>query len=125
MYLAVANLYDEGFEVSSPSPHMGVLVQLILSITHPPQAKSTAVQALERLSHLNRRTLDVISARIVYYYSLSHEHTGSLESVRRCVSRGCPRVGGKSISCLAVINSASFTRLVACHCVVKSVQMSG
>ena len=51
----------------------------------PLQAKTTATQALERLSHLNRRTLDVIAARIVYYYSLSHEHTGSLESVRRCV----------------------------------------
>ncbi|MEW5319431.1 MAG: hypothetical protein WDW38_010584 [Sanguina aurantia] len=50
-------------------------------------AKSTAVQAMERLSHLNRRTLDVISARIVYYYSLSHEHTGSLESVRSTLLR--------------------------------------
>ncbi|GFR43460.1 hypothetical protein Agub_g4543 [Astrephomene gubernaculifera] len=45
-------------------------------------ARSVADAALARLAHFNRRTLDVIAARIYFYYSLSYEHTGELASIR-------------------------------------------
>lgn len=48
------------------------------------QAKELSIMALERLSALNRRTLDGIAARIYFYYTWAHEQTGQLADVRRC-----------------------------------------
>ena len=39
---------------------------------------------LQRLSVFNRRTMDVLGARVYSYYSLSHERTGTLPEIRRC-----------------------------------------
>lgn len=47
------------------------------------QAKEVSLKALERLSMLNRRTLDGIAARIYFYYAWSHEQLGQLADVRR------------------------------------------
>ncbi len=38
---------------------------------------------MQRLAEFNRRTLDVIAARIYFYYSLTYELTGELASIRR------------------------------------------
>jgi hypothetical protein len=48
------------------------------------QAKDAAVAALQRLSAFNRRSADVLSARLYSYYSLAHERLGQLEDIRRC-----------------------------------------
>lgn len=42
-----------------------------------------ANNAVARVGQFNRRTLDVIAARIYFYYSLSYEHAGELASIRR------------------------------------------
>lgn len=46
------------------------------------QAKEVSSKAVERLSVYNRRTLDVIAARIYFYYSFTHESTGKLDTIR-------------------------------------------
>lgn len=77
-------------EVASPSsviPEIEVYFYLLFLIylTDNKQyelAKETSHQALARLSAFNRRTLDVIAARICFYYSWSHECTGALEDIR-------------------------------------------
>ncbi|CAI5472343.1 unnamed protein product [Closterium sp. Yama58-4] len=38
--------------------------------------------AVRRLQQLNRRTLDVLGARIYFYFSLAHERTNALASIR-------------------------------------------
>lgn len=43
-----------------------------------------AAAAVERVATFNRRTLDVLSARLYSYLSLAHERTGSLPAIRRC-----------------------------------------
>ncbi|KXZ51995.1 hypothetical protein GPECTOR_10g1017 [Gonium pectorale] len=45
-------------------------------------AKAVADNAVSRLSSINRRTLDVIAARIYYYYGLAYEQSGDLASIR-------------------------------------------
>jgi 26S proteasome regulatory subunit N3 len=40
---------------------------------------------MQRLAEFNRRTLDVIAARIYFYFSLAYELTGELASIRRWV----------------------------------------
>ncbi|GLI66345.1 hypothetical protein VaNZ11_010128 [Volvox africanus] len=45
-------------------------------------ARRVAENAIARLAQLNRRTLDVIAARIYFYYSLSYEQGGDLASIR-------------------------------------------
>ena len=47
------------------------------------QVKSVADATLQRLSTFNRRTLDVLTARIYSYFSLGHERTGTLPKIRR------------------------------------------
>mmetsp|Transcript_49983 Transcript_49983/g.159960 ORF Transcript_49983/g.159960 Transcript_49983/m.159960 type:complete len:486 (+) Transcript_49983:407-1864(+) len=47
-----------------------------------PQAKECTTKAIEAMADYNRRTLDVIAARIFFYYSWSHECTDSLEQIR-------------------------------------------
>lgn len=39
---------------------------------------------VKRLADFNRRTLDGLAARLYFYYSLVHEHTGTLADIRRC-----------------------------------------
>uniref|UniRef100_A0A7R9V4F1 PCI domain-containing protein n=1 Tax=Chlamydomonas euryale TaxID=1486919 RepID=A0A7R9V4F1_9CHLO len=46
------------------------------------QAKEVADRAAARLAAFNRRTLDTIAARILYYYSLAYENLGSLSAIR-------------------------------------------
>jgi 26S proteasome regulatory subunit N3 len=48
----------------------------------PLQAQAVAAAAVDRLGAFNRRTLDVIAARIYAYLSLAHERTGSLAAIR-------------------------------------------
>lgn len=38
---------------------------------------------VQRLAAFNRRTLDVLTARIYSYFSLGHERTGTLPKIRR------------------------------------------
>lgn len=40
------------------------------------------MSAVKRLQQLNRRTLDVLAARIYFYYSYSFELTDSLADIR-------------------------------------------
>jgi 26S proteasome regulatory subunit N3 len=46
------------------------------------EAKSCSMSAVKRLQQLNRRTLDVLAARIYFYYSYSFELTDSLADIR-------------------------------------------
>jgi hypothetical protein len=48
------------------------------------QAKALSVAAVERLGSFNRRTLDVLAARLVAYYQLTHERLGEMAAVRGC-----------------------------------------
>ena len=59
-----------------------LLVLLLLLDANDPECKSASVAALNRLSQFNRRTLDALQARIVFYYSLAHERFGELAEVR-------------------------------------------
>jgi 26S proteasome regulatory subunit N3 len=46
------------------------------------QAKVCSSAAIKRLQQFNRRTLDVLAARLYFYYSLSYERTNSLADIR-------------------------------------------
>ncbi|KAJ7567941.1 hypothetical protein O6H91_01G013100 [Diphasiastrum complanatum] len=46
------------------------------------KAKACSSGAIKRLQQLNRRTLDVLAARIYFYYSYSYELTNSLAEIR-------------------------------------------
>ncbi|XP_039065870.1 probable 26S proteasome non-ATPase regulatory subunit 3 [Hibiscus syriacus] len=46
------------------------------------EAKSCSSASIARLKNLNRRTLDVLAARLYFYYSLCYELTGNLVEVR-------------------------------------------
>lgn len=58
---------------------------MLLSAPTPPapQAKEVADTAVCLLKGHNRRTLDVIAARIYFYYSWAYECLGQLVDVRR------------------------------------------
>jgi len=43
-----------------------------------------ATATVQRLGAFNRRTLDVLAARLYHYYSLAHERTDTLPTIRRC-----------------------------------------
>ncbi|KAG2439463.1 hypothetical protein HXX76_004818 [Chlamydomonas incerta] len=45
-------------------------------------ARTVADAAVARAGQFNRRTLDVIAARIYFYYGFAYEQTGELESIR-------------------------------------------
>jgi len=45
-------------------------------------ALACAAEAVDRIKHFNRRTMDVLAARVYFYYSLVHERFGSLEDAR-------------------------------------------
>jgi len=59
-----------------------LLLMNLLDNKKAQQAKEVSIKALQRLSTLNRRTLDTIAARIYFYYAWSHEQTGQLADVR-------------------------------------------
>ncbi|KAL3514981.1 hypothetical protein ACH5RR_021883 [Cinchona calisaya] len=46
------------------------------------EAKACASAGIARLKSLNRRTLDVLTSRLYFYYSLSYELTGDLAEIR-------------------------------------------
>ncbi|XP_039069402.1 probable 26S proteasome non-ATPase regulatory subunit 3 [Hibiscus syriacus] len=46
------------------------------------QAKACSSASIARLKNLNRRTFDVLAARLYFYYSLCYELTGSLAEIR-------------------------------------------
>lgn len=47
------------------------------------QAAEVANAAVRRMQELNRRTLDVLAARVVFYYSWAYEGLGRLAEVRQ------------------------------------------
>ncbi|CAI7815647.1 unnamed protein product [Closterium sp. NIES-53] len=60
------------------------LTALVLLIDRKafPLACECAWAAVRRLQQVNRRTLDVLGARIYFYFSLAHERTTALASIR-------------------------------------------
>ncbi|KAK6120864.1 hypothetical protein DH2020_045391 [Rehmannia glutinosa] len=46
------------------------------------EAKSCSSSSIARIKNLNRRTIDVLAARLYFYYSLSYELTGDLAEIR-------------------------------------------
>ncbi|OMO74540.1 hypothetical protein CCACVL1_16626 [Corchorus capsularis] len=46
------------------------------------EAKACSSASIARLKNLNRRTVDVLAARLYYYYSLCYELTGDLAEIR-------------------------------------------
>ncbi|GFZ00515.1 PAM domain (PCI/PINT associated module) protein [Actinidia rufa] len=46
------------------------------------EAKACSSASVTRLKNLNRRTIDVLAARLYFYYSLSYELTGDLAEIR-------------------------------------------
>ncbi|KAL3528406.1 hypothetical protein ACH5RR_007728 [Cinchona calisaya] len=46
------------------------------------QGKECASAGIARLKNLNRRTLDVLTSRLYFFYSLSYELTGELAEIR-------------------------------------------
>ncbi|KAM7259268.1 hypothetical protein ACFE04_015009 [Oxalis oulophora] len=46
------------------------------------EAKACSSASIARLKNLNRRTVDVLAARLYFYYSLSYELTGDLAEIR-------------------------------------------
>lgn len=46
------------------------------------QAKACSSASIARLKNVNRRTVDVLAARLYFYYSLSYELTGDLAEIR-------------------------------------------
>lgn len=58
------------------------------------QAKACSSASIARLKILNRRTVDVLAARLYFYYSYSHELTNSLAEIRGwVVAKGCKSIG--------------------------------
>ena len=69
-------------ELPETEAYSHLLVLLLLLDANDPECKAASVAALNRLSQFNRRTLDALQARIVFYYSLAHERFGELAEVR-------------------------------------------
>jgi hypothetical protein len=53
------------------------------------QTKTIATATVQRLAAFNRRSMDLVAARIYFYLSLAHERTGTLSDVRRCARAPC------------------------------------
>eukprot|EP00475_Leptophrys_vorax_P046183 TRINITY_DN9827_c0_g1_i1.p1 TRINITY_DN9827_c0_g1~~TRINITY_DN9827_c0_g1_i1.p1 ORF type:complete len:549 (+),score=59.15 TRINITY_DN9827_c0_g1_i1:226-1872(+) len=60
------------------------LMALILLIDRKAneEAKELSWAAVRRLQSLNRRTVDLLGARVLFYFSLAHERTNSLQDIR-------------------------------------------
>lgn len=70
---------------STPEVEMYAYVLTLLYLSDTKQwqlVKAVSTKALERLTAFNRRTMDLLSARVYFYYSLSYEHTGDLNIIR-------------------------------------------
>lgn len=76
------------------------------------QARDVADSAVERLKDFNRRTLDVIGARIYFYYSWAYECTDAIADIRRYVYTGV-RVHGSFPSALLQLH---YLRCSNCLC---------
>lgn len=46
------------------------------------KAKACSSASIARLKNMNRRTVDVLAARLYFYYSLCYELTGDLAEIR-------------------------------------------
>ncbi|CAK0761462.1 hypothetical protein CVIRNUC_002862 [Coccomyxa viridis] len=46
------------------------------------EARAVVTVAVKRVTEFNRRTLDAIAARLYFYLSLTHEHSGTLSDIR-------------------------------------------
>lgn len=49
------------------------------------QGRDVSTTAVTRIGSFNRRTLDVLAARVYHYYSWCHESLGQLQDIRRWV----------------------------------------
>eukprot|EP00983_Pelagomonas_calceolata_P051325 1142366-Pelagomonas_calceolata.AAC.1 len=78
------------------------------------QAKEVSIKALQRLSTLNRRTLDTIAARIYFYYAWSHEQTGQLADVRRCVPLRMSALMAVNKQCAALMSTVAVSKTLRC-----------
>ena len=76
-------------EVYFLSPHIFVYSDIVLNVKdYLPvvlQAKACASAGIGRLKNYNKRTLDVLTSRLYFYYSLSYELTGDLAEIRGLV----------------------------------------
>ncbi|XP_022953127.1 probable 26S proteasome non-ATPase regulatory subunit 3 [Cucurbita moschata] len=73
--------------VKHPLPEIEIFCYLLLLVFLIDQkkygeAKACASASIARLKNLNRRTVDVLSSRLYFYYSLSYELTGDLAEIR-------------------------------------------
>mmetsp|Transcript_13646 Transcript_13646/g.23982 ORF Transcript_13646/g.23982 Transcript_13646/m.23982 type:complete len:500 (-) Transcript_13646:384-1883(-) len=59
-----------------------LLTMHLMDVQNVQLAKDVVCRSLLRLSALNRRTADVIAARLYSFYSLTHERLGQLEGIR-------------------------------------------
>jgi len=78
---------------SSDSEHAGVLpevemfcylliIMFLVDQETFPEGRDVTATAVARISTFNRRTLDVLAARIYHYYSWCHECLGQLQEIR-------------------------------------------
>lgn len=68
-------------------PEMEVYAYLVVLMYLIDQKRGTdalecAREAVDRIRQFNRRTMDVLAARVYFYYSLTHERFGALEDAR-------------------------------------------
>lgn len=63
------------------------------------------------LRALNRRTLDVLAARITFYFSLAHEHAGELPAIRATLLE---------MHCTAVLNHDDFGQEVLLNLLLRN-----
>ncbi|KAL7206979.1 hypothetical protein ACSBR2_019637 [Camellia fascicularis] len=73
--------------VKHPLPELEIYCYLLVLIFLIDQkryneAKACSSASIARLKNLNRRTIDVLAARLYFYYSLSYELTGDLAEIR-------------------------------------------
>eukprot|EP00164_Ancoracysta_twista_P000649 GFYU01000861.1.p1 GENE.GFYU01000861.1~~GFYU01000861.1.p1 ORF type:complete len:517 (-),score=178.09 GFYU01000861.1:47-1552(-) len=59
-----------------------LLVVFLIDNTLPEEARTCSCDLVEMLQGINRRTLNPIAAKAWFYYSRSHELTGTLSSIR-------------------------------------------
>jgi 26S proteasome regulatory subunit N3 len=59
-----------------------LVIIFLIDQKHLEDAKACSSAAIKRLQQFNRRTLDVLAARLYFYYSLSYERTNSLADIR-------------------------------------------
>ncbi|KAF5727802.1 26S proteasome non-ATPase regulatory subunit 3 [Tripterygium wilfordii] len=73
--------------VKHPLPELEIYCYLVVLIflidqKNYSEAKACASASIARLRNINRRTVDVLSSRLYFYYSLSYELTSDLAEIR-------------------------------------------